>query len=790
MNRTRTLIASLSGILATASCGGGGAGSPATAPQGLDYPAEVAFYVLGVDAPPNAPTVIGRVDTWTIEPAPPDGLVFDPATGTIGGTPLELAPLTDYTVTAGNFVGSTQARLRLGVAPPPNVAFVAHPEDDTLLDLTIDAATGELRYNGYQPTTAGDERPAQVLVHPGGRFVFVASEGRAPTPSRVTLYEVSEADCRLQGRDAQALDEGPYDMALDAAGGFLYVTSQTGGTVAAFGLDESAATLTALGAPLATEFLPSSIALSRSGEYAFVANRGSSSISVFRVLSTGELVAHGSPRIVTGVPTRIVASPESDTFCVLFEDRERVGTFQLDRVAGTLGEVAEGPTEGTPSDLAAHPAGRLVFATNQPDASVSAYLLDGATGSITRAATTPIGVEPTSICFDASGQYAYVLCRAANEVAMFHVDADTGALASVGRLRTRGEPASIAIGIGPAPLVQEARYMYVANEGSQDLTTYTVSDSDGSLDESGPPVIVGHSPREVVADPLGRFVFSADTTGLLVLSLTVDPTTGLLSRNGPPTLLPGRPRGLDVDPSGRYLFVAMRDDDLVHAYEIDPTSGVLTLIDSRPAGDNPYSVSVDPTGRFVYVTNAQSDDITRFLIEDGRFVGSTHTATGPGNPLKVRFTPGGDRAFAALMNADHLVPYDIDPHDGRLTPRPPGRAAKDRPTSIAIHPTGRFAFAAINGTTTDPGRVSSYLLDEAWLSDERQYFGTGLNPREVVVEPSGRFLYVSNQGGNDVSVFEIDGDTGELEHTHQVPSGIAPRGIAFTTRFVRPAVQP
>lgn len=61
-------------------------------------------------------------------------------------------------------------------------AYVANFNDGTVSSYVVDAATGQLRHNGYVP--AGTN-PHSVAVHPSGNFVYV-SNSRTGTLTRVS----------------------------------------------------------------------------------------------------------------------------------------------------------------------------------------------------------------------------------------------------------------------------------------------------------------------------------------------------------------------------------------------------------------------------------------------------------------------------------------------------------------------------------------------------------------------------------------------------------------------------
>ena len=83
-------------------------------PKNLKYNTPV-IYEEEVKISPLNPSVIGKVDSYTIDKALPDGLQMDPLTGIISGTPTKAIPLTEYWVTATNTTGSARARLVITV---------------------------------------------------------------------------------------------------------------------------------------------------------------------------------------------------------------------------------------------------------------------------------------------------------------------------------------------------------------------------------------------------------------------------------------------------------------------------------------------------------------------------------------------------------------------------------------------------------------------------------------------------------------------------------------------------
>jgi Putative Ig domain len=87
-------------------------------PPTLTYASPVTAGV-GAALTPLVPTLSGDITTLSIQPALPDGLALDPATGIVSGTPSRERVTVTYTITASNAGAYTTADLVLAVGPPP-----------------------------------------------------------------------------------------------------------------------------------------------------------------------------------------------------------------------------------------------------------------------------------------------------------------------------------------------------------------------------------------------------------------------------------------------------------------------------------------------------------------------------------------------------------------------------------------------------------------------------------------------------------------------------------------------
>jgi 6-phosphogluconolactonase len=174
---------------------------------------------------------------------------------------------------------------------------------------------------------------------------------------------------------------------------------------------------------------------------------------------------------------------------------------------------------------------------------------------------------------------------------------------------------AIALSLFASPL--RAQFVYVANQGSGNVSGYTIEPSTGALTPIANSPFAGFNSVSVAVGPRGKFAYvanqgsSPDFSGT-VLGYKIDPSTGALTPiAGSPFPANALPFSVTVDPNGKFAYVANFDSNTgsstVSGYTIEPCTGALTATAGSPfpAGRGfplgfpaTASVAVDPTGRF------------------------------------------------------------------------------------------------------------------------------------------------------------------------------------------------
>lgn len=265
------------------------------------------------------------------------------------------------------------------------------------------------------------------------------------------------------------------------------------------------------------------------------------------------------------------------------------------------------------------------------------------------------------------------------------------------------------------------------------------------------------------------------------------------------------PSFLALDPQQRALYAVCEVSDYegkksgaVSAFAVDSATGNLRLLNRQPShGAGPCYVSVHPRGRYVLVANYGSGHVAAYPVEQDGRVGQAsdvvlHQGTGP-NPERqqgphahfITPDPSGTFVLACDLGIDKIMVYRLDTSSGKLVPNvppfaqaPPGAG----PRHLAFHPSGRFVFvineigSTMSAFTYDASRGALQMVQT--LSTLPAGFAEKSSCAQVVVHPSGRYVYGSNRGHDSIAIFAIDEGSGRLTVVgHESTRGKTPRNF-------------
>jgi 6-phosphogluconolactonase len=356
--------------------------------------------------------------------------------------------------------------------------------------------------------------------------------------------------------------------------------------------------------------------------------------------------------------------------------------------------------------------------------------------------------------------------------------------------------------VGPARGVE---FAYVANAHKASVSAYRIT-ADGALTPvKGSPFAAGNGPDSLAIDPTGKFIYAVNQSGSYstISGYTIDLTSGALTPiKGSPFPSGFNSLNIAIDPSGRFAYVTNYGNGTaggyVSAYKINRANGALTQVKGSPfaAESNIKSIAVDPTGKFAYAgiqsgfSYSGVPTIFAYVIDrrSGALKpvqGSPFSAGASSTGLAVDSTGRYLYSVDGLAHTGYVFGFDINPNNGALTPIE-GSPFSAGPTSIAIalEPSAKFAYVCDYDVGTGKiGYLSAYRIEQdgALKQLKGSPFKAGRNshPLGVAVDPSGKFLDVTDSGRAHVAAYQID-RKGALTRVEGSPfrTGVDPFSVA------------
>jgi 6-phosphogluconolactonase len=679
-----------------------------------------------------------------------------------------------------------------GTATASSVARFAYAQNaaayNPMATFTVDPALGELRQTGYVIPPGYLYSP---YPDPLGRFLYT-QEGY----ENIHTWGVNAQTGALTSIEDIGVAFLTGNLAIHPSGQFLYVndTYTDNGRVTAYTIS-STGQLTA-GSSYGLGISSGNISVDPTGRFLYAHGfnnySGNANVNIFSI----------DPQ--TGNFTPIAGSPFSNIYSTpsSFDPSGRfafapllagscgypVTVYSIDQTSGALTEVPGSPFPpggcgGMPS-----PSG-LFFYLSTFRGTLVGWSVNQTTGALTELAGSPFKISQDDglAGIDPSGNFIYFVNGIYNRIDTYGLDAKTGALKSlVASVPGNGFPGSnIGFITGSTAVTYAPTYTYVSNQGSNNVSGYSISPKTGALTQvAGSPFAAGSSPSSVGARPLSNFVYVANSASNTVSAFTSTSKGALVPIAGSPYSTGHAPASALVDPSGQYLYVSNSADNTVSGFLINQTSGALSPMTGSPfaiSGTGPVALATDPSGTVLFVGNELSKSIAGYYIN----LTNGTLAEVTGSPFSFSFAPD-----ALATDPQGLYLYACDASLGKLhtfsiafylpflqeagSPHPVG----SDPAGIVADPTGRYLYVANHGSNN----VSGFSINEAnghLTALSGSPFSAGSDPSSISVDVSGKFVLVTNAGSGNVSVFKI-GSAGGLTQVSGSPfaAGTSPSAAA------------
>jgi 6-phosphogluconolactonase len=301
-------------------------------------------------------------------------------------------------------------------------------------------------------------------------------------------------------------------------------------------------------------------------------------------------------------------------------------------------------------------------------------------------------------------------------------------------------------------------FLYAVNEISDydhqksgAVSSFAIDRNTGALEFLNQVSSRGADPCHITLDETGKYVLVANYTsgtlavfprmpdGKLAEASSVVQHTG----HGPNPERQEGPHAHEIvlTKDNRFAIAADLGLDRLLVYRFDAALGTLAPNDPPFAevdpGSGPRHLAFTPNGRFVYVLAEMGSTITAFAFDT---------------------TKGSLRKFQAVSTL------------------PGGFKGQNDAAEIAVHPSGKFAYASNRGDDTI---VVFAIGSDGRLSFVERTPTKGKTPRGFAIDPTGSYLLAANQASDNLAVFAIDRSTGRLGPTNKLLDVPAPVDVTF-----------
>jgi 6-phosphogluconolactonase (cycloisomerase 2 family) len=628
---------------------------------------------------------------------------------------------------------------------------------------TINASTGQIRFNGYLPVGGTDSISGAVSVtNSSGSFVYAVD----PVASEIFAYSVG-ANGTLSPVTTPLSVPGFSPLTslwtIAATSGvtttnFVYALTSTGYDALTVG-SNGALTKSANGT-FAQTF--TQMAFDPAGQFAYLAAGGI--ITQYAIDPVAGTLMNATNFNITGAPNGnltaqsnpIAVSPNGKNIYIAYGVINSESLYTASISAGVLTGIPAATVliGGTfPASLAIDNTGAFLYVTYPgvqtmtipPPGSIGVFKL-ASNGTPTLSETVATPPNPVQLAIDPSNNYLYAASKGQispppvqqPEIQVFPLQLSGTGLATTPSSVISENASTLVIVAGSQAVTYSPQFAYVSGEGNENIAGFSVDATSGNLTSLGTPFSTGASPSQptsITSDPFGRFVFNTNAfnsaTGSIspfVIQAGSTPP-GLLSAASAPVSFGSQPFSVVVDGSGSFAYVSDRANAAIFGFTIASPAGTLTAI-THPSSDSfggPAGQAVSPYGSTLFTVDFEANSIFESTIGNTGLLTSENSTTGTS-----LITPNGVS-----------------------------------PVAVAVDPSNRFVYVVCQGnnlvigyafTDTASGNNATLTL----LSGTGATATTGNTPTAIAIEPTGHFLYVTNSGDNTISAFSINQTTGLL----------------------------
>lgn len=325
--------------------------------------------------------------------------------------------------------------------------------------------------------------------------------------------------------------------------------------------------------------------------------------------------------------------------------------------------------------------------------------------------------------------------------------------------------------------------VYVTNSTTQTLGGFTIGT--GTLTAvPNSPLSLGYPAVDAVVTPDNAFVYVAGPGAIYVYKINSDGSvTGASSGAGVAIV---NVVSLAVSPDGNWLFGLDNTTTVLNQFRINKSDGTLTTVARTPysvtnATVAPKMVRVSPVGNLVFIALGTGGDIVFTLDTSTGAVANSQQLTLSSNTTSdnaLAIDSTGSYLYIARSGANGGVAvYTIGAGGVLNSIAGSPFAAGAQPFFVVLDTTGKFLYVA----NRSEGTISGYSIGtgSALTALSGSPYTSGSQVNSLGVDSSGKYLLAGAfNGGPDLSMYGFDATTpGKLNPATSTATGTDPTGV-------------
>ncbi len=711
------------------------------------------------------PAAPGSV-AWSISCNPTGTASIGATTGLVATTASAAGAscvITGKETLTGEIPNSVSGTASLSVsAAVARFAYIANSGGNTISEYAANPAGGALEFLTKFPANS----PQQVIVHPSGNFLYsIDGSGNVHVYSITPTTGAIVEDTSLAGEPyAAGSGSGSSNKGvIDPTGSFLYVIDGNDNYVVGFTINQTTGALTALTqVPVGAD--PTDVLVDHSGTYLYTINSTDEDITGFTITpGTGVLAANApTPAVVPYTPASIDNTPfygtidPTNTYVYVPDQVTNVYGYTIGST-GILTAIGGSPfanlNAGSLTNIVVSPNDKYIY---ELDFGGNVWAFSVGTGGAIGAAIAPdtliyTGTSPYGIVVDPSSTLVAVDNNFSNTISLFQIGS-TGALTTLTSASTDPGPLLVTFDNGVAAANVTPAEAVTADPTTGDISAFTVAAGVLTADPKSPYTGVAAN-SQIGTSVIEDLIFTGSASGkqLAGYSLTAANPAIVPLANSPVTLTWAAGPVIE-DPSGDYVYVADTTNAELHSYAYNATTSSVmeTVVPGTPATGltGLQGLVSHPQGTIIYAL--ANGTITPIIQYGGLFTAGT-PETPTGNWTVGAVDGSGQYLFAVDGTGLKLHYYSIIPVasglglDGALTEVGTGASITGamQPAGVVVDPTDRFVLV----TDAKANTITPFYFSPATSTlTAGTAVTTPSGAGQITIDPTGTYVFVALAG--------------------------------------------